>query len=294
MTFSANGEHLLSGGFNQNVQVWRVQDGQRVATIEAKDVLCLAVSKNGKWIAGGTWNGDVFVSNAETYETVWEHNVDSSDIYAVDFSPDSTKLVSGSSNCIATIWDATSGQKIRTLQHKHWVITAKFSPNGDRIATGTRNGSVRVWDSKDGQLLVDIPVTVIPRCNNGLLWSNNHIFVVSNNKIKQLDASTGSTVSEWPVSNSDFHSCIAIPRHGKFIACSTGRFVTFWDTSSHLQIGLVEPTEDICLITLSPGDRSLAIGGEHGAITIKTLSLPTVSMVSRRWIACLTLRSSFK
>ena len=260
--------------------MWRVQDGQRVATIKAWHVFCLAASKNGKWIAGGTFLGEVFLWDAETYETVSKHKEEDSDgISAVDFSPDSTWLVSGSWNCTATIWDVARGKNTRTLKHKDGVRAAKFSSDGDRIATGTYR-STQVWDSQDGQLLVDIPVTVSSGYDNGLRWFNNHIFVISGTTIKQLDASTGSTVSEWPVPNSNYYSCIAIPRDGKFIAYSTSRSVTFWDTSTHWQIGLVEHTEDINSITLSPGDRSLAIGGEHGAIMIQTLSLPTVSIAS--------------
>ena len=282
MTFSADGEHLLSGGLTQNVQVWQVQDGQQVATIEAENVFCLAVSKNGRWIAGGTLWGEVIVWDAETYELVWEHGKDYWIIEAIDFSPDSTKLVSGSSNYIATIWDVASGKKIRTLQHEQSVFAAKFSSDGDRIVTGTSQ-SVQVWDSKDGHLLVDIPVMVTSSYNNGLLWFNNHIFVVSDNTIKQLDASTGSTVYEWQVPNNDFNSCIAMPRHGKFIACSTGTScsVTFWDTSTHLRIGFIRHTDDICSIAISPDNGCLAIGGENGTIMITSSSCITVSIVSR-------------
>ena len=288
VTFSANGKHLLSGGRDQNVQMWRVQNGQREATIEAKDVCCLAVSKNGKWIAGGGRKGEVFVWDAETYTTVWKHEEDSwisedddfsSDswiIEDVDFSRDSVKLVSGSRNCTATIWDVASGKRIRTLHHKQGLIAAKFSSYGNRIATATSQ-SVQVWDSKDGHLLfVDIPLTV-PSLYNGLRWFNNHIFVISYNTIKQLDASTGSTVSEWPVPNSNNYSCIAVPRHDNFIAYSTSRSVTFWDTSTHLQIGLVEHTEDIRSIALSLDNRSLVIGGCHGTIITEGLSHITVS-----------------
>ena len=273
MTFSANGEHLLSGGLSQNVcnvQVWRVQDGRRVATIKAKSVVCLAV--NLKWIAGATQWGEVLVWDPETHEIVWKHKEDSSPIEAVDFSPDSTKLVSGSRNGTATIWDVASGEKIRTLQYKHSELrAAKYSSDGDRIATATSQ-SVHVWDSSNGQSLVDIPGGVSSFYNNGLRWFNNHIFVVSYSTIKQLDASTGSTVCEWPVSNSDNYSCIVVPRHGKFIAYSTSRSVTFWNTSTHLQIGLVKHTENICSIALSPDNGSLAIGGCYG--TIITESLP--------------------
>ena len=110
----------------------------------------------GNGSRGGTWDGDVFIWDAEKYKTVWKHK-DYNNISAVDFSLDSTKLVSGSLNRTATIWDIATGEKIRTLQHNHWVIAAKFSSDGDRIATTTLDGSIQVWNSKDGQLLVDIP-----------------------------------------------------------------------------------------------------------------------------------------
>ena len=291
VTFSANGEHLLSGGLNQNVQVWQVHDGQRVATVEGNNVLCLAVSRNGKWIAGGTRWGNVFVWD-ETYKSVWMHCEDSWIIEAVDFSPDSTKLVLGSSNYTATIWDAASGEKIRTLLHEQGLRAAKFSSDDDRIATATYKGSIRVWDSKDGHLLVDIPVMVTSLYNSGLLWFNNHIFVVSDNTIKQLDASTGSTVYEYPVPNSGVHSSITIPRHGNFIAYSTNRSVTFWDASTHLQIGLVKHTEDIHSFALSPGDRSLAIGGCHGTIITEGLSHFIVSTYPHWTMTCLMACSS--
>ena len=245
--------------------------------IEVKDVLCLAVSNNGKWIAGSTRRGEVFVWDAETYKTVWTRKHDDSwTIEAVDFSPDSTQLVSGSRNSTAIIWDVASGMKVRALQHNNWAIAAKFSSDGDRIATATSQ-SVQVWDSKNGRLLVNIPVTVPSLYNNGLRWFNNHIFVVSGSKIEQLDASTGSMVSKWPVPNSDIHSCIVIPRHGKFVAHSTSRSVTFLDTSTHLQIGLIEHTEEICSIALSPNNGSLAIGGCYGTIITKSLSYFIVS-----------------
>ena len=64
VTFSANGEYIVSGG--RGVRVWRVEDGKQMATMEAKNVAGLAVSKDGRWIAAGTGWGDVFAWDAKT------------------------------------------------------------------------------------------------------------------------------------------------------------------------------------------------------------------------------------
>ena len=274
VTFSADGEYLSSGD-EGNVRVWRVKDGRQMTIMKAKNVLCLAMSNDSRWIAAGTAYDGVFVWNAKRFEKVSSHGV-----AGVDFSPDSSRLVSASDDGKATIWDIATRKRIQTLRHTDSVTGAKYSPQGDRIATATKN-SVRVWDSNDGRLLKHIKVTVTPWRNTGLLWFNHHLLVVSKSKIKQFEASTGSAVSEWPVPDSSLFSCVALPKHGGFIAYSTQRTVTFWDTATHTQLGLIRHPQKICSIALSPDDRFLAIGGGDGKISVGSLSRIAVSILSR-------------
>ena len=282
VAFASNGAYIVSGG-EDDVGVWRVEDGKQVATLAANGVRCLAVSKDGRWIAAGTGLGDVFVwDTVKAHEKVFSHREDGETINGVDFSPDSTRLVCASDNRTATIWDITTRKRVRTLERDDWLRAAKYSPEGDRIATASF-GSVRVWDSNDGRLLKYIPVTVIPRFNTGLLWFNNYLFVFSDAEIKQIEASTGSAVSEWPVPGGEYHSCIALPKHGEFIAYSTRCTVTFWDTATHAELGLIQHSQDIHSIAFSPDDRFLLIGGKDGKITINSLFPITVSIQSR-WI----------
>ena len=261
--------------------MWRVEDGKQLARMMARFVNCLAVSKDGRWIAAGTARREVSVWDARTYETFFTHSgEENGDVNGVDFSPDSTRLLVASRNGTATIWDIATRQRVvGPLRHKKAVRAAKFSPQGDRIATAAHE-SVRVYDSNDGRLLVDITVKVTPWYNTGLLWSKAHLFAVSENKIKKIEASTGSAVSEWLVHGSNQFRRIALPTHGEFIAHSTSRTVTFWDASTYTQLGLIQHPQDILSIALSPDDRFIAIGGVGGKITIKCLSCVVVSVVT--------------
>ena len=285
MTFSANGEYLLSGG--EGVRVWRVEDGKRMATMEteAREVLCLAVSKDGRWIAAGTDSGSVFVWDAETYEKVISDRYNYNSIIGVDFSPDSSRLVCASEWRRTSVWDMATRKRVQALEHGDLrVRAAKYSPQGDRIATAT-DVAIQVWDSNNGRLLADIPVKVDPAFNTGLLWSNDHLFVISGSAIKQFEASTGSIISEWelPATRTENTSGITLPQHQEFIAYSTERTVTFWDTVTHTQLGLIQHPQDICSIAVSLDDRFLAIGGVRGKITINRLSRIIVSVLSR-WV----------
>ena len=246
----------------------------------ARDVYCLAALKDGTWIAAGTYEGYTIVWHAKTLKKFFTHREDLADILGVDFSPDSTRLVTASKDRTANVWDVAARQRVLSLDHEDWVMAAKYSPQGDRVATATAY-SVRVWDSNDGcfKLLVDIIVTLTPWYNGGLLWSNNHLFVVSDSKIRQLEASTGSTVSKWLVPDTTSSSCIALLQHGEFIAYSTRYTVTFWDTSTYTRVGLIRHPQSIRSIALSPDDRFLVIGGISGEIAIRSLSSITVSIV---------------
>ena len=281
MAFAANGGYFVSGDA-KGIQVWRVEDGQLVATIAVEHLRCVAFSKDGKWIAAGTYWGGVMVWDARVYKqpfTAWTIDVV---VRGVDFSPDSSRLVAWGDHT-ATIFSMTTHERIvGPLRHEDSVWAAKYSPQSNQIATATQK-FVRVYETNNGH--VDIPVQVTTsQYNTALLWSNKHIFVISDGNIKQIDASTQLVVAKWSVPDANNYSCICMPKHGQFIACSANRTVTFWDTSTHSQLGLVHHYQDIYSIALSQDGRSLAIGGEDGKITFKRLSRITVSIFSSRWV----------
>ncbi|KAF8546305.1 hypothetical protein OG21DRAFT_1176634 [Imleria badia] len=276
VTFAANGGYLLSGD-DEAVRVWRVSDGEEVGTLAACDVRSIAVSKDGKRIAAGTELGRVIVWDAQTYERVFTHKESSSTIRAVDFSPDSTRLVIASGNCTASVWDlAARKQVLGPFHHEHGVVTAKYSPQGDRIATCANPASegIRIYDTFTGELLTDIPINVTVDCNIGLTWSNDgqYLFVVSEGKIKQLQVSTKLAVSEWSVHSNESRACIGLSQHGEFIAYSSNRTVNFLDTSAGTNLGqVIKHDHDIHSIALSPDDRFIATSSEDRKITIRSL-----------------------
>jgi WD40 repeat protein len=53
-------------------------------------------------------------------------------VWSVAFSPDGTRIVSGSSDKTLWLWDATSGQSIGAplRGHEDWVLSVAFSPGG--------------------------------------------------------------------------------------------------------------------------------------------------------------------
>jgi WD40 repeat protein len=76
-------------------------------------------------------------------------------VNSVSFSPDGTRLVSGSDDTNVHVWDALSGTEIMPpLQgHNKPVASAAYSSDGSHIIS-TSHGSVCVWDAITGLLCV--------------------------------------------------------------------------------------------------------------------------------------------
>jgi len=76
---------------------------------------------------------------------------------SVAFSPDGNFLSGVCYQSTIPIWDAQSGELIRSLETTPvQEVAVAFSPDGKTIATGGFAGNIRLWDSATGQLLRSI------------------------------------------------------------------------------------------------------------------------------------------
>jgi hypothetical protein len=77
----------------------------------------------------------------------------------VAFSPDGTRIASGSWDKTVRLWDAATGKEIRSLSgHSAHVNSVAFSPDGTRIASGSLDNTVRLWDAGTGKEVASIHV----------------------------------------------------------------------------------------------------------------------------------------
>ncbi len=79
------------------------------------------------------------------------------DVRSVAFSPDGTRIVTGSYDSTAKVWDAVTGKSLLEVKgFTSGVTSVLFSPDGTRIISigeaFNKPGEVKVWDARTRRL----------------------------------------------------------------------------------------------------------------------------------------------
>ncbi|KAE9390281.1 WD40 repeat-like protein, partial [Gymnopus androsaceus JB14] len=90
---------------------------------------------------------------------------------SVAFSPDGTRIVSGSDDKTIRIWDAANGVQIgEPLEgHEYSVRSVAFSPDGTKIVSGSPDNTIRLmnhYESFQGS----IPICSVHNCDGWIIF----------------------------------------------------------------------------------------------------------------------------
>ncbi|MEU0568109.1 pentapeptide repeat-containing protein [Nonomuraea sp. NPDC005983] len=225
----------------------------------------IAYSPDGSTIAIGSDDGGVLLCvGGQPVRNLQGHR---GRVYAVSFA--GNVLATGASDGTVILWDALTGERLRTLPgHAEGVWPVRLSPGGELVAAGGGDGVVRVWDAATGQLL------------HRLSGHESPVYTVSFGHAALVTGDTAGVVRVWHLASGrvahtlDGHRgavyrVVHSPDGGLLATGDEAGTVRVWDTTSWtLRHTLTGHGSSVYCVAFSPDGSLLATGDTSGAVRL--------------------------
>lgn len=183
-------------------------------------------------------------------------------ILGVAFSPDGNYVLTGEQRT-ATLWNASTGEKIRTFSGNNiqsvWDVA--YSPDGQYVVTGDIHGVVRLWDVATGEQTLFVghsgPITSV-----AFSPDSNHVLSGSSDATARLwDINTGEEIYRF-ISTAAVFS-VAFSQDGKTVLLGNSNGTAgIWDVQTGAEVRqFLGHSGSINAVAFSPDGKFILTAG---------------------------------
>jgi RNA polymerase sigma factor (sigma-70 family) len=311
LAFLPDGKRLISGGHDDTLRLWDTTTGRELRQHEAQGgdppeslheslkpynggVHSVAVSRDGKVLAAGGYNGTVRLWETETGKPLTRWQALSREVLTLTFAPDGKTLAVAGFDHAITLWDPATGTRLLPHQgHTSVVQHALFTPDGRRVVSVGRDLTIRIWDAAAGRELHVLRghkewIGCAAISPDGRTLASG-----SGGDIRLWDVATGK--ERLDLARQDGHiASLAFSPDGKLLASATclsrgkGNAVRLWDpaTVAELHKLQLDPKDGFhtvgfagdgkaLAVQINRGDKLLSTGDDFLTLTVSLLDVAT-------------------
>lgn len=189
-------------------------------------------------------------------------------VTSVALSGDGRRVLTGSSDQTAILWDAVSGTKLRTFQgHTAGVTSVALSGDGRRALTGSHDGSAIVWGAVGGGQLQTLRGHRTTVDSVALSGDGRLALTGSSDRTAILwDATAGAKLHTFR-GHTSFVGSVALSGDGRLaLTGSWDKTAVLWDTVSGAKLQTLQGhTDSIASVALSGDSRRILTAGDGTA-----------------------------
>ncbi|MBF2003212.1 MAG: hypothetical protein IGS38_21130, partial [Synechococcales cyanobacterium M58_A2018_015] len=279
VAFSPDGTLLATGGSHQTINLWRVTDGQFLASYQGHTdwVWSVAFSPDGTMLASGSDDHTVRLWNVRTHQCLQVLQGHTGQVWCVAFAPQGEMLASGADDHTVRLWNVKTGDCRQVLQgHTNGVWSLAFAPQDKMLVSGSADQTIRLWDVETGQCLQVL--------QGHTRWVRSVAFAPQGKIV--ASGSTDQTIRLWDVQTGECRQVLqghtdqvlsvafapgyeASPDRGMIASGSDDQTVRLWDVKSQQCLHVLQGhTNRVGAVAFSPDGTMLVSGSEDQTVRL--------------------------
>jgi hypothetical protein len=187
-------------------------------------------------------------------------------IRGVAVTPDGTRIVTGSTDNTAWVWDASTGAKLLQLKgHTGPISNVTVTTDGTRVVTGSDDNTARVWDASTGAELLQLRGHTRPILGVAVTPDGTRIVTGSTDNTAWVwDASTGAKLLQLKGHTGPISSATVTPDGTRIVTASTDNTLRVLDASTGSELlQLKGHTGPISSATVTPDGTRIVTESEQ-------------------------------
>ncbi|HTU21245.1 MAG TPA: serine/threonine-protein kinase [Gemmataceae bacterium] len=204
-------------------------------------------------------------------------------VRAVAFSPDGTKLISGSEDHTAQLWNAEDGKPLLwneatgmplELPHQDSVQSVAFSSDGKRVLTGSFDRTAQLWDTETGRP-VGPPLEHPGAVDTVTFGLDGHFLTAARDGTARVWASPEEKnwLHQFRHEPADSIMAVALSPDGRLAVTGCGHEAVVWNTRTGRRLGPLSGRrrdassshqDEVMALAFSPDGRSLLTASRDG------------------------------